>query len=218
MKIPVIVIGGGGHAKVLVDTLLAQSFKVLGITDSNAEKHGRKILGVPIIGDDEVIKQYAPNSILLVNGLGSIKATNNRTRLYNYYKASGYCFAKVVHQSAIIASDVNLSEGVQIMAGTVIQTGSCIGCNTIINTGVTIDHDCLVGSNVHLAPGGTVSGEVQIGDGSHIGTGAAIIQGIKIGNNCTIGAGSVVINNVPQSAIAAGVPARVIKYMDERTK
>lgn len=210
MNRPVIVVGAGGHAKVVVDTLLASSVKILGLTDNNPEKQGTFILGIPIIGTDEVIPQYTPEEIFLVNGLGSIGLPTVRTQIFHQFKQLGYSFKTIIHPSAIVSSNVTVEEGAQIMAGAIIQPGCQIGINSIINTGCSVDHDCLIGSHVHLTPGVILSGSVHIREGAHIGTGAVVIQGIQIGSKCIVGAGAVVIKNVAENRKVIGVPAREV--------
>jgi UDP-perosamine 4-acetyltransferase len=211
MKRPVIIVGAGGHAKVVIDSLLASSVEILGATDCNPERMGMRILGVPIIGTDEVILQYKPEQIYLVNGMGSVGKSTVRTEIFIYFKNLGYSFATVIHPSAVVGAEVVLSEGVQIMAGAIIQPGCRIGSNSIINTGTSIDHDCLIDLHVHLAPKVVLSGGVQIEEGVHIGTGAVLIQGIRIGKNSIVGAGAVVLKNVMESKKVVGVPAREVK-------
>jgi len=210
MKRPVIIVGGGGHAKVVIDMLLASSVEIIGVTDSNPVKTGTVVLRIPVIGTDEVILQYKPEQILLCNGLGSVGLPRVRTEIFIYFKKLGYSFITIQHPSAIVASDVVLGEGVQIMAGVIIQPGCMIGLNSIINTGTSVDHDCCVGSHAHLAPGVTLSGGVKTGDGVHIGTGAVLIQGVHIGENSLVGAGAVVLKNVAENVKVIGVPAREV--------
>ena len=206
-----IIFGAGGHAKVLIDVLHGQSASLLGITDPDPRKRGENILGVPVIGNDDVISNYHNDSIELINGIGMIANEKKRQQIFCIFKRKGYTFANVIHNSAIISPYVELSEGIQIMAGAVIQPGSEIGTNSIINSRASIDHDVIIGDHVHVAPGVTVSGGVQIGDGTLIGTGATIIQGIKIGVCSIVAAGAVVIRDVPDGATVMGVPAKVVK-------
>lgn len=210
MTLPVIIIGGGGHAKVLVSTLLFLGREIIGFTEADEQKQGQNLAGVPIIGNDDTILQYKPDQIELINGIGSVNLPVKRMEIYNRYKGLGYKFASVVHPSALLEKDTKISEGVQIMAGAIVQTGCTIGENTIINTGAILDHDCIIGAHVHIAPGVTLSGGVHIDSMSHIGTSATIIQGIKIGKNCLIGAGSIVVKDIPSGSKIVGVPAREI--------
>lgn len=193
----------------LLDALLLNQAQILGLTDIIPAKHGASLRGVPILGSDEVVLRYQTDAVLLVNGLGSVGSTAARAGLYRHFKNLGYTFASVIHPSAIIAGDAGLAEGVQIMAGAVIQTGSSIGANTIINTRAGVDHDCVIAEDVHVAPGATLSGMVRIGAGAHIGAGATIVQNVGIGSNAVVGAGAVVLGDIPPERLAVGVPAKI---------
>lgn len=203
-----IILGAGGHTKVLIDALRLEPGKILGITDADPSKKGQLLLNILVIGGDEEIMKYPAETIRLVNGIGSVRVNPLRRQLYEQFKTRGYRFASVVHPSAIIAADVVLSEGVQIMAGAIIQPGCHIGANAVINTGSVVDHDCHVGAHAHISPGATLSGGVQIGENAHIGTGATVIQGVKIGRNGLVAAGAVVVRDVPDGATVSGVPAK----------
>lgn len=208
MSLPVIILGAGGHAKVLIDALLASSAVLAGVVDPDPELAGATILGVPVLGGDDVVREFPPPEVRLVNGLGSVGLPIKRQQLFNRFKALGYSFASVIHPSAVIALDVVLGEGSQIMAGAVIQPGCRIGDNVIINTRASVDHDCVTGDHVHVAPGVTLSGGVQLGAGSHVGTGVTVIQGVVIGNDCLVAAGAVVTKDVIAGTKVRGVPAR----------
>ena len=210
MSLPIVILGAGGHSKVLIDTLLTQKAKIIGITDYQLAKKGKLVLGIEVIGDDLMILDYKPNEVCLVNGIGSVGISIQRKSLFCKFTELGYRFANVIHPSVVIAADVHFGEGVQIMAGAVVQTGCRIGNNSIINTNASVDHDCAIASHVHIAPGVTLSGEVEVGEGVHIGTGATVIQGIRIGENSLIGAGSVVTQDVPMGVTVMGVPAREV--------
>ena len=142
-SLPVIVLGAGGHARVLIDALLLNSVKLLGMTDVNHQS--QSLLGVSYLGGDDVIEKYSPSEINLVNGIGSVSQPYLREKIFNRFKALGYGLINVIHPSSIIAKDVKLGEGVQVMAGAIIHSGSQIGSNTIINTQASVDHDCRIG-------------------------------------------------------------------------
>jgi sugar O-acyltransferase (sialic acid O-acetyltransferase NeuD family) len=207
-KIPRIIIGAGGHAKVLISVLRLAGEDILGVVEKDPKKHGTDLMGVPILGDDDVLSRYPCTDVALVNGVGGIHASGARRSLFERFKQKGYSFSQVIHPDATIAEDVRLEEGVQIMAGTVLQPGTTIGLNTLINTQATVDHDCFVGSHVHVAPGATLSGHVRVNDDAHIGTGAIIIQSLHIGKKSTVGAGAVVTQDVPDSTTVTGIPAK----------
>ena len=182
----------------LIDALRLGAIKVLGATDE-LPKNIRN-LNVPVLGKDEAVFRRLPSKVRLVNGLGSVRATPKRQEIFEKFKNRGYVFMTVVHPSAVIAGDVVLEEGAQVMAGAVIQTGSRIGKNTIINTRVSVDHDCRIGAHVHLAPGVVLSGGVTVEDGTHIGTGAVVIQGVWIEKNSFIRAQSLIKENIESLA------------------
>ncbi len=206
--LPVIILGAGGHAKVLIDALRLQSVEILGIVDVDPNKKGLELMGVSIIGSDEDVMKYDSQKIRLINGIGSVRVGSLRRQLFEIFKCQGYHFEKVIHPSAIIANEVILSEGAQVMAGAIIQTGSQICMNAIINTGSLVDHDCEIGSHAHISPGAVLSGRVVVGENSHIGTGAVIIQGVRVGSNSLVAAGAVVIRDMSSNVTVAGVPAR----------
>jgi UDP-perosamine 4-acetyltransferase len=211
MTRPVIVLGAGGHAKVLIDALQACSTPIRGILDNDPAKQGGVILGIPVLGTDAKLKEWAPNEVVLVNGLGSTESLLPRAALHERLRAQGHAFLSVIHPSAVVSPHARLGEGVQIMAGAVVQAGTRLGDGCIVNTGALVDHDCALGGYVHVAPGAVLSGGVTVGSNTHIGTGAAVIQGIRVGSRCLVAAGAVVVHDVPDGSRVAGIPARKIK-------
>ena len=149
---------------------------------------------------EDLVKNYRENfnknEIWLVNGKGSLPYKQKRWEIASKMRNDGYKFATIIHPKAIIATDVELCEGVQIMAGVVIQAGSKIFQDTIINTGVLIDHDCTIRQNCHLAPGSSLCGGVEIGSNTHIGPRAILTEYISIGSNCKISAGALIYKSV----------------------
>ena len=211
MSLPIIVLGAGGHARVLIDALHGRAAVIQGIAEADRSRHGQTMLDIPIIGDDEEVLAFAQDSVRLVNGVGTVRVSQLRRQLYDRFRSRGYRFAAVVHVSAVVAPDVVLAEGAQIMAGAVLQTGCRIGENAIINTRAAVDHDCVIGKHVHVSPGATLCGNVTVGEGSHIGAGATVIQGIRIGRNSMVAAGAVVIRDIPDNVTVAGVPAKEMR-------
>lgn len=207
---PVIILGCGGHAKVLIEALRLMKVPIAGVVDANPGLNGRSFFGIPIIGGDGDVLRRAPETVLLVNGVGSVRQPERRTALFENFQQKGYRFQTIVHPSVVICSDTRVEEGAQIMAGAIIQPGVRVGSNAIVNTRATVDHDCIIGQHAHLAPGVTLSGGVTVGNRAHIGTGATIIQGITIGIGSLVAAGAVVTADVPDGVTVMGVPARMV--------
>ncbi|HEY4934471.1 MAG TPA: acetyltransferase [Terriglobales bacterium] len=208
MSLPYIVVGASGHAKVLVDALRKQNEHVLGFVDPREDLWGKQILGAPVLGGDEVVLERTPSSIHMANGIGSIGSVAKRKRAYEWYVEKGYFFPAVIHPSSVVGDQVTIGKGVQLMAGSVVQTGTVLGDNVIVNTNASVDHDCWIEEYVHVAPGAVLSGGVKVGKGTHIGVGAVVIQGIRIGSDCIVAAGAVVIRDISSGAKVGGVPAK----------
>lgn len=207
-ELPLILVGSGGHARVLLSTLRLLGRRVLGFVDP--DKTRGEQLGIPYLGGDDAISRVS-GEVLLVLGVGSVASIGNRFRVYESLRKGGYRFASVIHPSAVIAPEVDLAEGVQIMAGVVLQTGCAVEENCIVNTGARIDHDCIIQAHAQIAPGVVLSGNVHVGTRAHVGVGATVIQGVHIGSDSIVGAGAVVLSDVPESCTVVGVPARPIR-------
>lgn len=212
MSKKIFILGAGGHTKVLLDCLQAQNISVSGIFDVEPNQIGKTILGIPVVGiEEDLLTQYLPSQIQLVNGIGSIGRTSQRQKVFTKFKDAGYEFLNVMHGSVYIGQEVSLGEGVQLMARSTVQPGCRIGQNVILNTHASLDHDCVVGDHVHIAPGVVCCGGVSIGHGTHIGSGAVILQGIRIENNCLVAAGSIVTRDIIAGSQVCGVPAKIME-------
>jgi len=199
----VVLYGGSGHAKVILDCLQAQGHTVQGIFDDNPAL--KELLGVPVTGPYN--PAVFPGQPLLV-AIG-----NNRIR-QRVAAAVQHPFGTVLHPSALCSRYATVGEGSVVLHNAVVQAGATIGKHCIINTAATVDHDCRLGDFVHVSPNAALSGNVRVGEGTHIGTGAVVIPGIRIGKWCVIGAGAVVIRDIPDYSVAVGVPASVIKRVN----
>lgn len=201
MSKPVVLLGGGGHSSVLIEILLILNRNIVGITDPLLPKGSLSEDRIPIIGDDQAVLDYPPDTIQLVNGVGSLPRNLLRKDLFIKFESLGYEFSKVIHPSAIISSSASLAPGVQVMAGVIIQRGVKIGHNCIINTGASLDHDCIIEAHCHIAPGVTMCGGAVVGREVHVGTAATILELVTIGSESIIGAGAVVTKNLNNRTI-----------------
>lgn len=206
MNKPVIVLGGGGHARVLLAMLRRLQVEVLGVVDPGLAIGG-DCLGYPVLGGDEVILGFDSGAIELVNGIGSIPRDKGaRARLFNAFSDRGYRFKSVVDADAWLAEGVAIANGTQVMAGVIIQAGTIIADNCIVNSGAIIEHDCRLAEHCHVAPGATVCGGVHLGEAVHVGAGSVITQGVQVGSHSVIGAGAVLTRDVGSRRIV--YPAR----------
>jgi|JI9StandDraft_1071089.scaffolds.fasta_scaffold23793_3 UDP-perosamine 4-acetyltransferase len=206
MKLPLILLGAGGHAKVLLALAKSAGLVVQGLCDPMLAQQGQSDWnGLPVLGGDEALDGIDPRKVGLINGLGQLVGQRFRNRLFENLKAKGFTFPVLVHPTAWVAPTARLEQGVQIMAGSIVQPDCNIGENTIINTRASVDHDCWIGKNVHIAPGATLCGGVIIGDDAFIGSGATIIQGLRIGARAVAGAGVTLVRDLPSDARALGL-------------
>ena len=189
--------GAGGHAKVIIDILKSQGKELSWFIDDN--ELITEILGYKVF-------HHQTNSSPFIVSIG-----NNKWRKEIVSQLSNAKFETAVHSSAIISDNSQIEEGTVVMQGSIIQSGAVIGKHCIINTGASVDHDCRLGDFVHMSPRATLCGIVTIGEGSLIGAGAVVLNGITVGKWCVIGAGSVVTKDIPDYAVAVGVPCKVIK-------
>jgi len=201
----VIILGAGGHAKVIADIVEKSGDKVIGFLDDNLEIQNNIVYDEKkIIGTIKEIKKF--KNIFFVIGIGN---NHIRKTLSEKYKLNWYT---AIHPNTIISKDVKIGEGSVVMAGAIINPGTIIGKHCIINTKVSIDHDNLIEDFVHLSPGSTLAGTVNIKELTWIGAGATVINNITIEKNNIIGAGAVVINNIDNTnKIFVGVPANILK-------
>jgi len=206
-RLPVLLLGGGGHARVCFDLLQRQGYEVLGYVAPRPDSRWDR--RTPYIGDDDTaMDRFPPERAAVVNGVGFLPGSSLRRELFCKWKEKGYSFVSLVHDSAIVSGGARVEEGAQIMAGAVVQDSAVIGAGAIINTRASIDHDCFVGEHAHVAPGAVVCGGVTIERGVFIGAGAVVVQGIRIGAGSVIGAGSLVLRDVPPGSKVFGIPAR----------
>lgn len=188
--LPLILIGAGGHARVLQELAQASGRQFLGVCDPHLASQGETTWrGLPVLGGDEALEEIDPTSVGLVNGIGQLVGSQARRDLYERLNTAGFTFPPLVHPAAWVACSATLSEGVQVMAGAIVQPDCRVNRNVIINTRASVDHDCVIGQHVHIAPGATLCGGVQVGEGAFIGAGAVIIQGIRVGVGAVVGAG-----------------------------
>ena len=138
-----------------------------------------------------------------------------RQTLANKFITIGGKFTSTISPKADIGHYGNeIGIGCNIMSGTILTNDIKVSEGVLINLNCTVGHDCVIGKYVEMSPGVHISGNCQIGDFCNIGTNATILPRVKLGNNVTIGAGAVVTQDIPDNAVAVGIPAKVIKFKE----
>ena len=207
----ILVIGGGGHARVVISILKKlRSYSVRGYTD--LQNYG-ELLGIPYLGNDDklsisTVEPRLRNVVLAVGQVGLGKA---REQIWRRLNSLQLTFPAIVSPDAIVNDDVTVGDAVVVMDGAIINTGAKLGIGVIANTHSTIEHDVRLGEWVHVAPGATLSGGVSVGPFSMIGAGATVIEGTSIAAETIVGAGTTVVKDLLEPGVYAGTPARRIK-------
>lgn len=205
MSAGVVIIGGGGHAKVVIESLRASGHAVSAIVD--ADPTPREVLGVPVVGDDLQLPGLKEQGLFQL--FVAIGDNRLREKLGRKAQGLGFTLVNAIHPSAVISPSAKLGQGVAVMAGVAINADTDIGDLAIINTGAVVDHDGCLGVACHLGPASALAGNVTVGDRAFLGVGARVIPGVTIGADTTVGAGGVVVRDLPDGVLAVGVPAKI---------
>ena len=201
----VVIVGGGGHAKVVIESLRAAGKTVAAVIDVDSTP--RNVAGVPVIGDDSALPGLRDQG--LDEAFVAIGDNRLRARLAQGLIEQGFALVNAIHPSAVISPSARLGHGVAVMAGAVINAEVQIGDLAIINTGAVIDHDCHLGAACHLGPASALAGGVSLGARSFLGVGTRVIPNMTIGADVVVGAGAVVVRDLPDAVVAFGVPAKI---------
>lgn len=205
---PIIIVGAGGHGRVLADALLLAGRTVLGFVDADAGLHDTTVMGLKVLGDDARLTAGGWPEAVLVNGIGGRPGGRVRRDVQTRLEGEGRRFTGVRHPSAVVSPFAEVDETAQVLARAVVQAGAAVGHGCIVNTGAIVEHDCKLEPFTHCAPGSILCGEVRIGATCHIGAGAVVREGVTLGDGVVVGAGAVVVDDHAGPALLLGVPAR----------
>jgi sugar O-acyltransferase (sialic acid O-acetyltransferase NeuD family) len=200
----IVIIGGGGHARVLLELLRVLDHRVAGYTAP-----ARTDLGLPWLGTDDDL-MVRPGTLRAALGIGKNDGGDRRQALQERLESVGIGFPSLVAPSATVHDDVGLGAGTVVLSGAVVVTGSHLGRCCIVNTNASVDHDCDLGDDVHVGPGATLCGGVRIAPHTLIAAGATVVPGISIGRGVVVAAGATVTRPIVDPGLYAGTPARRI--------
>lgn len=212
MKRDIVVIGAGGHAKVVIDTIQYSEYSMYGLTDANCDTV-KACMGYPVLGNDEILVElYLQNNVrYAAMGIGHIGYPSIRNKAYRDACQWGFCFPCLLHPSAAIAKSSIIGEGSLCAAQVTVNPEAIIGKLCIINSSAVIEHEVIIEDGVHIAPRAVVLGGARVGSNSFVGAGSVVLQGVSIGKNCIIGAGTIVLEDIEDGSVVVGNPGRVIK-------
>jgi sugar O-acyltransferase (sialic acid O-acetyltransferase NeuD family) len=210
----ILLIGGGGHCKSVLDSILElNEYSEIGIVDKK-ENIGMSVMGVPVVGcDDDLTTLFEYGYKYGFVTVGSIGNPSLRIKLFNLLSEIGYEIPAVIDGTAKVSKHSIIEQGVFIGKQSIINAGSLIQIGSIINSGSIVEHDCQIGAFSHIAPGVVLGGEVIVGENSHIGSNATVKQQVHIGSNSIIGMGSVVLQNIDSHTMAYGIPCKEVRKL-----
>ena len=204
-------IGGGGHARSVIDVLESlPQYQIAGVVD-RVEKVGEKVLDYPIVASDQELTALVKEDRLFLITVGQIKTPEVRMRLYDTLKKAGGKFATVVSPLAHCSAHAKVGDGTVVLHFALVNAGAKVGCNSIINTRAIIEHDVQIGQHCHISTGAIVNGGAQIGNGVFIGSQTTVKQELTICDNVVVGAHSYVAHDITEKGTYAGAPARLIR-------
>lgn len=206
MSKPVVLLGHGGHATVLRALIEAVGREVAGVLTPDLPA-GSTWEGVPVFGGDDWLDQPQAGAFDYALGVGRMPGDGGlRARLFSAVRSRGFCLPAWVHPASVVDPSARLADGVQIMAGAIVQAQAVLAEDVLINTGAQVDHHAQIGAHSHVAPGAVLCGAVVLGESVFIGAGAVLIQGITVGAGAEVAAGATVTRAVP--AAVRWIPGR----------
>lgn len=202
---PLILIGGGGHCKSVIDVAESAGYRIAGILD-RPEEFGKKILNYEVIGNDEDIRKYVGSAEFVVT-VGYIRNPDLRIKLYNLVKQEGGQLATLIASTAYVSRYANLGEGTVVMHHAFVNAEASVGKNVILNTFSNIEHGSVVGDHCHISTGVMVNGDCRVGNDCFIGSGTVLYNGVGITDGVIVSAGSVVRRSISIKGVYSGNPA-----------
>ena len=205
MSKPLVLVGGGGHCKSVIEAAESTGFSILGVLDM-PEEVGKAILSTKVIGTDDDISAYVDKAEFVIT-VGFIKNPATRIKLYNKVKEAGGKLATVIASTAHVSKYAKIGEGTVVLHQAFVNADAKVGCNVILNNFVNIEHDAVIGDQCHISTGVMVNGECKVGERCFIGSQSVLANCISVGDDIIVGAGSFVRKNISGKGIYSGNPA-----------
>ncbi len=206
MKPSLLIVGGGGHGKVVADAAMATgAWKRIAFLDNHWHSLGR-VLGLEMLGANDAMERLRPEFDDLLVALGD---NDRRMDLLDRGRALGYILPVLRHPDSSVSPTARIGEGTVVFAQAAVNPAAEIGRGVIINTGAAIEHDCRIGDGGQVSPGACMGGEARLGAQAFLGINASVLPKVSVGEGTTVGAGAAVIRDLPRNVVATGVPARV---------
>ena len=202
---PLILVGGGGHCKSVLDAAESAGYSILGVLDM-PEEVGKEILSTKVIGTDDDIPSYVDKAEFVIT-VGFIKNPTIRIKLYNRIKEASGKLATIVASTAYVSKYAEIGEGTVVLHQAFVNAGAKVGKNVILNTATNIEHDAVIGDHCHISTGTMVNGECKVGERCFIGSQSVLANCISVGDDIIVGAGSFVRKNISEKGIYSGNPA-----------
>ena len=201
----VVLLGAGGHCKVVIDHLQLSGAKVVGILDDDPKAAGREILGCRVIGPIEQLAELKNEAEFAV-----IAVTDPaiRMKFAEICRDIGFEVTGFIHPTAVISTSATITPTAQICAGAIINPEADIKDHVVINTRTVVEHDCQVGSYCHIAPSVSLMGNVQVGALTLIGASSVVIPNLRIGSKVIVGAGAIIVKNIEDNSKYVSIPAK----------
>ncbi len=188
----IILIGGGGHCKSVIDVIEQEKkFEIQGIVDK-ANNIGSNILGYKVIATDDNLQKLAQKFKYALVTVGQIKSPTTRKKLFDLAVKSGFSLPSIISPKAYVSKHSSLGKGVVVMHNAIVNANTSIGDNCIINSKALIEHDCVVSEHCHISTNVTINGGSKIGSGSFVGSNVTTKESIVIEEKSFIKAGSLV--------------------------
>lgn len=202
-------VGAGGHAKNVIDAVLATDrWRVSALLDQDPATWGTSVLGVRVLGNADLLADLHDRGITnAFVGVGGIPDTSARQAVFGTLTEAGFRLPPIVHPRAVFSRWSLAAAGCQVLAGAIVNADSRLGQGVVVGTGAIVGHDAIVDDHSHVAAGARISGGARVGRGALIGAGAIVLQGISVGDGAVVGAGAVVTADVADGAVAIGIPA-----------